>query len=136
MESNVNVKKIFIFLLFLSLQLLEFSLASEDHVSDKFGEGKALKKVSDSRGFVLSSEAINTIGIETKVISKNEKIPDSSIVSIRNKKGIYVLRDSFFKFIEFNSNMKLQQREHIVVKGQNLLLITDIYSTDETEYSH
>lgn len=131
------------FLIFLFLQMFESSFASENHhdsddshENNKFGEGKALVKADKNRGFILSDEAVNTLGIKTNTIAKIDEIPKSSIVSMIDKKGIYVLRNNYFKFIEFNSKMKLQKKEQIVVTGQNLLLITDIYSTDETEYSH
>ena len=142
MESKMKKTFLTIIQVLIFLSSIHFSFASEDHDesdhghSEKFGADKAILKVDENKGFILSSEAFASLKIKTNAISRIDQIPTTAIVTMRDTKGIYVVREGFFKFIALTNKVKLQKNEQIVVSGQNLLLITDVYSKDETEYSH
>lgn len=109
----------------------------EEHHEERFGDQKALTDVDAEKGFKLSPESIKIMGIETKDIdANNPQIPKSSFVSIKDKKGIYIVRNSYFKFVELTSLNNLMSGDKLVTKGMGIIAITDIFSTDDTEYSH
>ena len=130
----------FVAILFFQIQSLasgEHSEEGHDKHADRIGMEKALQKVDSQKGFKISSEAIKSLNIRTEPLDlKKLVIPKTSLVSIQDKKGIYILREGFFQFIEISSPMKLKPGDQIVVKGMGIIAITDVYSTDESEYSH
>ncbi len=109
----------------------------DEHNKNRFGQEKAITDVDEQNGFKLSPESIKTMGIETRVIDvKGPQIPKSSFVSVKNKKGFYILRDGYFSFVELNSIRDLMPNDRVVTKGMGIIAITDVFSTDEAEYSH
>lgn len=111
---------------------------SDEHEhNNKMGEGKALVAVDKHKGFKLSPESLQTLGIQTVPINvTSPDIPKKSLVTIKNQKGIYILRSGFFRFVELSSNMNLKSGDQVVVQGMGLIAITDVYTTDESEYGH
>lgn len=144
-------------LLLISLIYLSFSgFAHEDdhqHDSDgRFGKGKAIQEVDEEKGFRLSAEALATLqlGFKEMVPSSSGsalKLPRVALVTSRKKTGVYRYRNGFFKFIP----VRIQKRsekffealapgiipgDRIVTKGTNLIALTDVFSTDSSEYGH
>ncbi len=121
----------------------------DDHESSRsVGEGKAIVAVDEERGFKLSKEAVETLGIEYQEIDREEfEIPRESIVISKSLRGLYVFRNNFFKLIhvtilsESDVSYRVKTSEakpgdHVVINGVDLLRVADIYSTDKSEYGH
>lgn len=123
----------------LSLLLFLFSLqvfasGGHHHGGDKaIGEGKAIVDVDEKKGFKLSSEAIETLGIKSKRVND---LPPSALVIDRDERSFYVLRDGYFRLLKLSELKTLRPEDEVVVEGVGLLRITDVYSTDESEYGH
>lgn len=122
---------------------------AHEHGSAKaIGVGKAILLVDEVKGFRLSKEAEKTLGIKLKSIYKTKiKITKETLVSSKDKKGVYLFRDGYYKFITAKiikeerkhyriSILKIVSGDKIVIKGVGLLRVTDIYSTDKSEYGH
>ncbi|PIK13711.1 hypothetical protein [Halobacteriovorax sp. JY17] len=121
-----------------------------DHGGGKaIGEGKAITEVDEERGFKLSQEAITSLGIKLKTITKFNHllIAKKSLVTSKSEKGIYRFREGFFKFISVKIIKEqgdgyliqvdsLKAKDQIVVSGIGLLRVSDVYSTDKSEYGH
>ncbi len=121
-----------------------------DHGGGKaIGEGKAITEVDEERGFKLSKEAITSLGIKLKTITKFNHllIAKKSLVTSKHEKGIYRFREGFFKFVsvkiikEQGSGYLIQvdglkAKDQIVISGIGLLRVSDVYSTDKSEYGH
>ena len=109
----------------------------EEHHQERAGKEKALAEVNEEKGFKLSPESVKAFGIETQAIDpKSPIIPKSSYVAIKNKKGIYLFRDGFFKFVEFSPKNFFLPGDRVVTSGMGIIAITDVYSKDESEYGH
>ena len=116
--------------------------------SKSIGPGKAIEVVDETKGFVLSQEAIKTLSLKSiQVNSKNMVIPKEALVVSLNKKGIYRQRGKYYKFLDveirsegqdtytvFSSD--INSKDLIVTEGVGLLRVADIYSTDTSEYGH
>lgn len=122
---------------------------SHDHGSSKaIGATKAITEVDEEKGFKLSPEAIKTMDIKlTTVNGESFTINKSTLVTSKNIKGVYRFRGGYFKFLqassvkEVNNKYKLQVKgvsfgDQIVTNGLGLLRVSDIYSTDKSEYGH
>ncbi len=122
------------------LLLSLFLFASGDHgdhhgKSHRFGPHKAIVDVDDKKGFKLSKESEKLLNIKTqKVDSDDFKIPSTAIVYVKEKKGYYQLKDGYFKFREMDKKPSLG--DAIVTQGKELIAISDIFSTDKSEYGH
>ncbi|EQC46036.1 hypothetical protein [Bacteriovorax sp. Seq25_V] len=123
--------------------------AHDDHEhEDKTGKNKAIQDVSEEKGFKLSNEAISSLKIELKTVtSKNIEISKSSLVQTKDKEGVYIYRNGYFKFHlieakeahENKINIKIknfQFGDQIVIKGIELLRVSDVFSTDKANYGH
>lgn len=109
----------------------------EEHHQERAGKEKALTEVNEEKGFKLSPEAVRAFGIETQAIdAKNPIIPKSSFVAIKNKKGIYLFREGFFRFVELSPKILFLPGDRVVTSGMGIIAITDVYSKDESEYGH
>ena len=120
----------------------------DDHENSKFGVGKAIEAFEPSRGFKLSTESIGTLGIKFKEVSNNSFVVDrSSLVISKELKGLYFLRDGFFKLlnVEFRSInddkyrvtvKEMKDGDKLVTDGVELLRVADVYSADDAEYGH
>lgn len=121
----------------------------DDHGSSKaVGEGKAITEVDEKKGFSMSEEALNFMGVEFKnAISSNFEIPANALVVNRNETGFYRLRKGFLNFvhvkdvlrrgdtIEINdSGWKFGDR--IVISKVDLIRVSDVYSKDKSNYGH
>lgn len=116
--------------------------------SKSIGTKKAITVIDIKEGFKLSPEAIKTFSLGFKnVVTNLIQIKKSTLVVSRDLKGIYRLRDGFFKLIpvriisENASSYKIDPvdiiiGDQIVIKGIDLLRIADIYSTDKSDYGH
>tara|TARA_Y100000768_G_C23916613_1_gene652674 strand:- start:52 stop:819 length:768 start_codon:yes stop_codon:yes gene_type:complete len=116
--------------------------------SKSIGPGKAIEIVDETKGFVLSQEAIKTLSLKSiQVNSKSMVIPKEALVVSLNKKGIYRQRGKYYKFLDveirsegqdtytvFSSD--INSKDLIVTEGVGLLRVADIYSTDTSEYGH
>jgi len=120
-----------------------------DHGGGKaIGEGKAIVLVDENKGFSLSKEAIKTLSIKMEKIKKSVfHIDKKNLVTSKSKKGVYRFREGFFKFMpaKIISSKKGRYKvevkgmnlgDHVVVNGVGLLRVSDVYSTDKSEYGH
>lgn len=123
-----------------------------DHAHDggkPIGEQKAIIEVDESKGFKLSESAIKTLGIQTlAVLEQPIDLPSGSLVHLNDQTFIYRLRDGFFKSISFKllkltpekfyriESHELKPGDQIAISSTGLLRVTDIFSTDESEYGH
>ncbi len=122
----------------------------EEHGGGKaIGEGKAILEVHEVKGLKLSDEAISTLEIKLESVKgKRFIINKETLVTSKNLKGIYRFRSGYFKFFpivilkELNKGSYLikaddiESNDQIVVHGVGLLRVTDVYSTDKSEYGH
>ncbi|MCB1196870.1 MAG: hypothetical protein KDK51_00735 [Deltaproteobacteria bacterium] len=115
--------------------------------SRKVGEGKAVVEIHDEKGFRLSSQAYDALGIELQQVNQNVfRISKSTLIRIKNTTGIYRHQDHFFKLIPVRVKKEeknhyliktpLESGDHIVIKGIELLRVADVYAQDTSEYSH
>lgn len=123
--------------------------AEEDghNEGDRFGVGKAIVAVNESKGFKLSKESISTLGIIFRKISGERfEIDKDTLITSKDFKGVYRYKEGFFKVfpIQIQKEEKgrywvtsryLNPGDLIVVKSAGLLRVADIYSTDKAEYS-
>ena len=121
----------------------------EGHGSSKaIGKGKAIEEVDETKGFRLSEEAKETIGVKLREPSESPLvIPKDALVVSLDKRGIYRYRNGFFKMLPVKIEGEdkktftvavngLKGGDKIAVGGVGLLRVTDIYSTDTAEYGH
>ncbi len=114
----------------------------------KSGTNKAIQEVSIENGFKLSHEAQEVLRIKLSSISSTEfTITKSSLVSSKDKKGVYIYRNGFYKLHEAivnetsknHYNVKIKDYkfgDQVVTQGIELLRVSDIFSTDKSEYGH
>lgn len=120
-----------------------------DHGGGKaIGKGKAIVDVDEKKGFKLSKEAIKTLKLKLSTVDGSTfKIGKNTLVASKNKKGVYRFRAGYFKFLpakilkEEKNGYKVEVKgvdfgDQIVVDGVGLLRVTDVYSTDKSEYGH
>ena len=120
-----------------------------DHGGGKaIGKGKAIEIVDEVKGFKLSREAIKTLKLKLQTVDGDEfQIVKSTLVTSKGIKGLYRFRGGFFKFMpvkllkEVNENYLVKVKgvdfgDQIVTNGVGLLRVTDVYSTDKSEYGH
>jgi len=112
------------------------------------GKGKAILAIDENKGFMLSEEAIKSLGIEfKKVDSSTFMITKETLVTYKMNKAVYRFRDGFFRLQdaqilnEFDHGYKVEVKgikggDHIVTSGTGLLRVTDVYSTDKSSYGH
>jgi hypothetical protein len=112
------------------------------------GIGKAIEEIDEIKGFKLSKEAIITLSIEFKDVDTSEfLISKSTLVASKGIKGIYRFREGYFKFLHIKLKKEIKGQylihvneiglgDQIVTGGVNLLRVSDIYSTDTSEYGH
>ena len=121
----------------------------DDHGGGKsIGTGKAIEVVDEKKGFKLSKEAIKTLSIKLQTIASDEfLIGKKALVVSKSKKGIYRFRGGFFKLLPVTSIKKVKGKylvkvkgvgfgDQVVTDGVGLLQVTDVYSTDKSEYGH
>lgn len=120
-----------------------------DHGTSKaIGKGKAIEVVDEKKGFKLSKEAIKTLKLKLQNVDGDEfEISKSTLVSSKSIKGVYRFRAGFFKLLsakilkETKTGYKVKVAgvdfgDQIVINGVGLLRVTDVYSTDKSEYGH
>lgn len=120
-----------------------------DHGGGKaIGKGKAIEVVDEVKGFKLSKEAIKSLKLKLKTVDGDEfEIEKTTLVTSKNVKGLYRFRGGFFKFLpvslvkEKNGKYLVKVKgvdfgDQIVTNGVGLLRVTDVYSTDKSEYGH
>jgi hypothetical protein len=114
------------------------------------GEGKAITKVDEKLGFKLSKSAIKNLKLKLTSVDGSTIVVDNNVmVRSKGKIGVYRFKDGFFKFLNAKllvNNMKAKKvkllvpkldfGDQIVINGVSLLRVTDIYSTDKSEYGH
>jgi len=121
----------------------------EGHGSSKaIGENKAIRAVDEIKGFMLSPEAFKSLEIKLTEYSGNSfYIDKETLVTSKEKKGVYRFRKNYFKFVGveilrevndkyFVKTNSILPTDQIVIKGTKLLRVTDVYSTDTAEYGH
>lgn len=120
-----------------------------DHGSSKaVGEGKAITEVDEEKGFSMSEEALAFIGVEFKnVVSSSFEIPFSALVINRNETGFYRLRKGYLKFVHVKNVLRRGETveinvadwkfgDRVVISKVDIIRVSDVYSTDESEYGH
>ena len=112
------------------------------------GKGKAIIEVSQKKGFRLSKQAINTLRLKLNTVNGAKfEINKETLVHSKNLKGVYRFRGGYFKFLpviikkEKLNKLLVEVKglsfgDQIVINGVSLLRVTDIYSTDKSEYGH
>ncbi|MCB0309397.1 MAG: hypothetical protein KDD48_08495 [Bdellovibrionales bacterium] len=115
--------------------------------SRKVGEGKAVVEFHDDKGFRLSSEAYQSLGIaHQEVKGRQFEIPKKALVRIKNTTSVYRYHDHFFKLVpvkviregknQYVLRAPLKTGDRVVIEGMELLRVADIYSQDTSDYSH
>ena len=116
--------------------------------SKSIGKGKAIEVVDEKKGFKLSEEAIKMLNLKFQNVNGDEfEIKKDSLVTSKKIKGVYRFRAGFFKLMTAQilkeSKNKyivkvtgLEFGDQIVINGLGLLRVTDVYSTDKSEYGH
>lgn len=120
-----------------------------DHGASKaIGKGKAIEVVDEKKGFKLSKEAIKTLKLRLQNVDGDEfEINKATLVSSKSIKGVYRFRAGFFKLLKAKILIKTKSGykvkvagvefgDQIVINGVGLLRVTDVYSTDKSEYGH
>ncbi|MBC86464.1 MAG: hypothetical protein CL677_04730 [Bdellovibrionaceae bacterium] len=120
-----------------------------DHGASKaIGKGRAIEIVDEKKGFKLSKEAIKTLKLRLQNVDGDQfEISKATLVSSKSIKGVYRFRAGFFKLLsakilkETKSGYKVKVAgvefgDQIVINGVGLLRVTDVYSTDKSEYGH
>ncbi|MCT4641209.1 MAG: hypothetical protein N4A33_02860 [Bacteriovoracaceae bacterium] len=112
------------------------------------GKGKAIEVVDEVKGFKLSKEAIKSLELKLKTVDGDEfEIEKPTLVTSKNIKGLYRFRGGYFKFLEVKLVKEIKGKylvkvkgvdfgDQIVTNGVGLLRVTDVYSTDKSEYGH
>jgi len=112
------------------------------------GKGKAILKVDKLKGFKLSKEAIKTLDIKLKTVDGDTfNVAKTTLVTSKSEKGIYRFRAGYFKFLsakilkKTSNGYKIKVKgvdfgDQVVVNGLGLLRVTDVYSTDNSNYGH
>ncbi len=121
----------------------------EGHGGGKaIGKGKAIEEVDEKKGFRLSKEAIKTLKLKLNTVDGSSfKISKKTLVASKNTKGVYRFRAGFFKLLPAKITKELSDGyvvevkgvdfgDQIVIDGVGLLRVTDVYSTDKSEYGH
>lgn len=121
----------------------------DDHGGGKaIGKGKAIEAVDEVKGFKLSKEAIKTLKLKLKTVDGDEfSIEKTTLVASKGVKGLYRFRGGFFKFLPVKLKKEVKGKylvkvkgvdfgDQIVTNGVGLLRVTDVYSTDKSEYGH
>lgn len=121
----------------------------DDHGGGKaIGKGKAIEAVDEKKGFKLSKEAIKTLKLKLQTVDGDEfVIEKSTLVASKGAKGLYRFRGGFFKFLSVKIVKEVKGKylvkvqgvdfgDQIVTNGIGLLRVTDVYSTDKSEYGH
>ncbi len=121
----------------------------DEHSNAKaIGEGKAIIEVNKERGFKLSMKATKALDLKlANITAPMFVIPKKALVVSRDIKGIYRLRDEYFKFIPIKNVepisygyrvtvKEVKKGDQVVIDGVSLLRVTDTYSTDKSEYGH
>lgn len=88
----------------------------------------AVLESSEERGFRLSPQALQTLGIETSPFPPGgiEKIPASALVYFRDEVGVYRLREGWFRLVALDHPEELQNGDAIAVRGAPFLRVTDM----------
>ncbi|MCR9206349.1 MAG: hypothetical protein NXH75_17340, partial [Halobacteriovoraceae bacterium] len=112
------------------------------------GKGKAIEAVDEVKGLKLSKEAIKTLKLKLKTVDGDEfSIEKTTLVASKGVKGLYRFRGGFFKFLPVKLKKEVKGKylvkvkgvdfgDQIVTNGVGLLRVTDVYSTDKSEYGH
>ena len=121
----------------------------DDHGGGKsVGKGKAIEEVDEVKGFKLSKEAIKSLKLKLQTVDGDEfEINKTTLVASKDIKGIYRFRDGFFKFLPITLKREIKGKylvkvkgvdfgDQIVTDGVGLLRVSDVYSTDKSEYGH
>jgi hypothetical protein len=112
------------------------------------GKGKAIEAVDKVKGFKLSREAIKTLKLKLQTVDGDEfTIQKTTLVASKGSKGLYRFREGFFKFLPVKIIKEVSNKylvkvkgvdfgDQIVTNGVGLLRVSDVYSTDKSEYGH
>ncbi len=119
------------------------------HGSGKaIGKGKAITEVQVQKGFKLSKEAFEAMKLVAQDITHPLiTVPNSALVLVNDQTGFYRLRNDFFKFVPVKiaksdsdlitfQSLSFRSGDKVIIRGLGLLRVTDVYSTDKSEYGH
>ncbi|EPZ49878.1 putative lipoprotein [Bacteriovorax sp. BAL6_X] len=111
---------------------------SHEHSDQKTGEGKAIVKVDVNYGIQLSKEAQKRLAIKTVLFETGfNNIPDNAYVVVGKERALYRKRNGFFKLVdEHELTGSFTKGDEVVISGIGLLRVSDIFSTDESDYGH
>lgn len=97
----------------------------EEHHHDEAGPSAVLES-SESLGFRLAPQALQTLGIETLEFHGIDAIPASARVYSQDEIGVYRLRDGWFRLIHLDQPEELRKGDAIAVRGAAFLRVTDM----------
>lgn len=108
------------------------------HGNEKSGKNKAITEIDEHLGLKLSPQATARLKIKTIPFSYNlSDLNKSSYVIIGKERALYRKRNGFYKLIdEHDFSTAFKPSDEIVIEGIELLRISDIFSTDKSEYGH
>ena len=99
--------------------------SEEDHKIKNFGKNMAVLNADENKGIQLSKEAIKTIALVEKKLSRYSlkkkntyRIPINSLIFYENNVGIYLKRDKWYTFHEIRIVKRDNKNAHIVLTGK------------------
>ena len=116
--------------------------------SKAVGEGKAITEVDEKKGFSMSEQALEFIGVEFKNMTSSVlKIPSNALVVNQDEVGFYRLRKGFFKFIPVKDirrdadSVELDYSawkfgDRVAISNVDIIRVSDVYSKDNSNYGH
>lgn len=103
---------------------------------------KAIKEVSKELGIKLTESAKKNIGISTVALDESMTLPKTSIIHSRDKVGVYIFRNDWYRFQEVDQvntdSYRLKRNtflkgDQLVVEGVALLRVSEMeaFATEE-----
>lgn len=105
------------------------SFQSREHDHEEKAQGaKAVLESSETLGFRLSPQAIQTLGIETTILSREgvTGIPPEALVYFQDEIGVYRLREGWFRLVHLDDPQELRAGDSVAVRGAAYLRVTDL----------
>ena len=124
---------------------------NEESSVSNVGPDKGVVEASKAKGFKLTQQAIEHLGIQVQALKKEGgsiTVPKESLVSVKRDKFFYVLKDGFYRPVKVSvvrssaNQMVVQAEENIdgqiVILGVHFLrnIEIDIFSGEEGGHHH
>lgn len=124
------MKKLTLILVFVFTQNV-FAHGGGEGAGAQVGPDKGITEKGPN-GFKLSTEAIKTIGFKTLEIQTSLEVPKEAIVTAKDEKSFYRIRDGWYKRIPLDKK-ELQAKDQIVISQLGFLRVIEIYAQGEEE---